>query len=228
MTENKQRRPILIASFSALFAAARIFRASEMEGGNFRSLLPRTASRKASGYRSDYRVAQTTSPGSRITNHQSLITTHETPRPCMGYLHRVFLNLHSAPVDITVDKGTPYISEKAQQNQHFKYHRSVRYSYRAVNKSLADRRASTPASLRRAASIVTRLCNMHRSGAACSLNVTSIGICLSRQHCVVAATSHFSPRNVLPPLTHPKCGTIVKRTFGMLAAHEPRVFPGIS
>ena len=182
MTENKQRRPILIASFSALFAAARIFRASEMEGGNFRSLLPRTASRKASGYRSDCRVAQTTSPGSRITKHQSLITTHETPRPCMGYLHRVFLNLHRAPVDITVDKGSSTSSEKAQQNQHFKYHRSVRYSYRAVNRPLTTLRKPEPAPRRRATPIVTPIWNMHRSGAACSLNVTSIGICLSRQH----------------------------------------------
>jgi hypothetical protein len=211
MTENKQRRPILIASFSALFAAARIFRASEMEGGNFRSLLPRTASRKASGYRSDCRVAQTTSPGSRITNHQSLITTHETPRPCMGYLHRVFLNLHCAPVDITVDKGSSTSSEKAQQNQHFKYHRSVRYSYRAVNRPLTTLRKPEPAPRRRATPIVTPIWNMHRSGAACSLNVTSIGICLSRQQYVFAAISHFSSQNMLPPLTHPECGTIVKR-----------------
>jgi CDP-diacylglycerol---glycerol-3-phosphate 3-phosphatidyltransferase len=35
---------------------------------------------------------------------------------------------------------------------------------------------------RRPAPIVTLLWNMHRSGAACSLSVTIIGICLSRQH----------------------------------------------
>src|SRR5271155_6024520 len=125
MTENKQQRPILITSFSTLFVAARIFRARETEGGNFRSLLPRTASRKASGYRSDCRVARTASPGSRITNRQPLITNHETPRPCEGFSHRVFLSSHRAPVDITVDKGSSTSSEKAQQNKHFKYYRSV-------------------------------------------------------------------------------------------------------
>src|SRR5271154_5475779 len=110
---NKQRRPILIASFSALFAAARIFRASEMEGGNSRGISPQTASRKASGHRPDCRVARTASPGARITNRQSLITNHETPRPCVGFSHRVFLSSHRAPVDITVDKGSSTSSEKA-------------------------------------------------------------------------------------------------------------------
>ena len=51
-------------------------------------------------------------------------------------MHRVIHTVHQAPVDITVDKGTPPISEKPQQNQHFKYHRVVRYSYRAVNTPL--------------------------------------------------------------------------------------------
>jgi hypothetical protein len=182
MTENKQQRPILIASFSTLFAAARISRTREMEGGNFRTFWPHTASRKASGYLPDCRVARATSPGARITNHQSLLTNHETPRPCLGYSHREFLNSHSAPVDITVDKGSSTSSEKPQQNQHFKYHRSVRYSYRAVNRPLTTLRKPQPAARRRAAPIVTLIWNMHRSGAACSLNVTSIGICLSRQH----------------------------------------------
>jgi hypothetical protein len=194
MTENKQRRPILIASFSALFAAARIFRASEMEGGNSRWISPQTASRKASGHRPDCRVARTASPGARITNRQSLITNHETPRPCVGFSHRVFLSSHRAPVDITVDKGGSTSSEKAQQNQHFKYHRSVRYSYRAVNRPLTTLRKPKPAPRRRATPIVTPIWNMHRSGAACSLNVTSIGICLSRQHVrIYRNRANFTP-----------------------------------
>ena len=152
----------------------------------------------------------------------------KTPRPRSQLLHRVIHTVHNAPVDITVDKGTPPISEKAQQNQHFKYHSLARSSYYPVNKSLTALWKSKPTPPQPAAPIVTPIWNMHRSRAACSLNVTSIGICLSRQHRVFTAISHFSLRTVLPPLTHPECGTIVKPTFGILAAHEPRLFPGNS
>jgi hypothetical protein len=203
MTENKQQRPFLIASFSALFAAAEIFRARGTSAWNSRAL---------------YGAFRThNSRGSR-----------EMPRPRTRFLSRIVLNLRGGPVDITVDNEAPLDGEKPQQNQHFKYQRAARYSYRPVNKTLIPPPAAQLVATGRAAPTVTPVWNMHRSGAACSLNVTSIGICLSSQQSVVTAMAHFSPRNVLPPLTHPECGTIVKRTFGMLAAHEPRVFPGIS
>ncbi len=187
MTENNNRRPILIASFSAVFAAA------------------------------DDSCAQENSAGSR-----------ENPRSRPQLFHRVIHTIHNAPVDITVDKGTPPLSEKAQQNQHFTYHRAVRYSYGAVNNPLTSPHAPRIIFPPRAIRMITPVWNMHRSGAACSLNVTSIGICLSRQQYVVTAISHSSLRILPPPLTHSECGTIVKPTFGMLAAHELRVFPGTS
>ncbi len=162
--------------------------------------------------------------------HYAAFRTQDSRGSCQTHplrvpvLHRVILKSNSAPEDITVDKGTPPTSEKAQQNQHFKYHRTVRYSYRDVNRPLIPPSASQFVAPGRAAPNVTPLWNMHRSGAACSLNVTSIGICLSSQQYVVTAISHFSLRNVLPPLTHPECGTIVKRTFGMLAGPRAKGF----
>jgi hypothetical protein len=181
-----------------------------------RSFLGRENSRRNS--RGQFSASRTQrSRGSRAT-------TGLSPQ----FLHRVIHTVHNAPVDITVDKGTPPTGEKAQQNQHFKYHRPMHQSYRHVNKQLITLSILEPAPLRRAAPIVTPIWNMHRSRAACSLNVTSIGICLSRQQYGFSATRHFSSRNVRRSLTHPECGTIVKRTFGMLTAHEPRVFPGTS
>jgi hypothetical protein len=157
MTENKQQRPILTASFSVVFAAAEIFRAREMSGRNWRAPL------------SAFRAPQP--PGSR-----------ETPRISRHSCRCAILKLHNAPVDITVDKRSSTSSEKPQQNQHFKYHRVVRYLYHDANKALIPPQSISPAPSRRTPLIVTLVWNMHRSGAACSLNVTSIGICLSRQH----------------------------------------------
>jgi len=157
MTENKQQRPILIASFSALFAAAEIFRAREMNGWSSRAQF------------SAFRAPEP--PGSR-----------ETPRISRHSCRCAILKLHNAPVDITVDKRSSTSSEKPQQNQHFKYHRAVRYSYHDANKVLIPLQSISPVPSRRTPLIVTLVWNMHRSGAACSLNVTSIGICLSRQH----------------------------------------------
>src|SRR5271156_5085833 len=157
MTENKQKRPTLIASFSAVFATTQVFRAPEMSRSKYASF--RRASR---------------AQNLRESLQKSLLKPQ--------VMHRVIHTIHNAPVDITVDKGTPPISEKAQQNQHFKYHRAVRYSYRAVNTPLIAKVGAIPPAPPRPAPIVTLLWNMHRSGAACSLNVTSIGICLSRQH----------------------------------------------
>jgi hypothetical protein len=157
MTENKQQRPILIASFSAFFAAAEIFRAREMSARNSRAQLS-------------------------VFRAQKSPESCEMPRPRTQFVSGTKLKLHSAPVDITVDKGTPRTSEKAQQNQHFKYHRPVRYSYHAVNKPVTRLPTPEPTPPLRATPIVTLRWNMHRSRAACSLNVTNIGICLSRQH----------------------------------------------
>jgi hypothetical protein len=169
-----------------------------------------------------------------IATKNSLLFAHKsaksraTPRLSPQLLHRVIHTIHNAPVDITVDNEAPFNGEKPQQNQHFKYHRPVRYSYRDVNKPLATLWKPEPAPPRRAPPIVTLLWNMHRFGAACSLNVTSVGICPSKQQYVFSAMWHCSSRNVRLSLTRPNRGTIVKRTFGMLAAHEPRVFPGTS
>ena len=157
MTENKQQRPTLICTKIGLSPATQVFCAPEM-----------TRSKNAS-----FR---------RASRAQNLRDSHQESRLRPQVMHRVILNVHNAPVDITVDKGTPPISEKAQQNQHFKYHRAVRYSYRAVNTPLTAKVGAIPPAPPRPAPIVTLLWNMHRSGAACSLNVTSIGICLSRQH----------------------------------------------
>jgi hypothetical protein len=99
MTENKQQRPILIASFSAVSAAAAAFGARKMDGWNLKSRLPQPASSDTS--------------------------RHQTLRPSAQLFHRVIHTIHNAPVDITVDKGTPPNSEKAQQNQHFKYDASA-------------------------------------------------------------------------------------------------------
>jgi hypothetical protein len=139
-------------------------------------------------------------------------------------LPSVGLKFHSAPVDITVDKGTSTSDEKPQQNQHFKYHRVVRHSYRDVNKPLIAPSAPKSAPPQRPAPIITLVWNMHRFGAACSLNVTNIGICLSRQQYVFNAASHYSARTLRLSLTHPKGGTIVKRTFGMLAGPRAKGF----
>jgi len=143
-----------------------------------------------------------------------------------GDLHRAIHTIHNAPVDITVDKGGLLNGEKAQQNQHFKYHNMVPSLYRFANTALIvmvgtnwGRTSGSPAN-------VTLLWNMHRSGAACSLNVTSIGICLYEQHYVVTAIAHFSRRSMLLPLTRPECGTIVKRTFGMLVGPRAEGFSG--
>jgi hypothetical protein len=154
--------------------------------------------------------------------------SRKTPPPHPQLFHRVFHTVHIPPVDITVDKEPPPTNEKAQQIQHFKYHRPARHSYCHENKSLTALWKPQAAPSRRATPIVTPIWNMHRSRAACSLNVTTIGICLSSQHYVVTAISHFSPQHAPRPLTHPHCGTIVKSTFGILAAHEPGVFPGTS
>ena len=157
MTENKQQRPILIASFSEVLVAAEIFRAREMNGWSSRAQF------------SAFRAPEP--PGSR-----------ETPRISRHSCRCAILKLHNAPVDITVDKRSSTSSEKPQQNQHFKYHRAVRYLYHDANKVLIPLQSISPVPSRRAPLIVTLVWNMHRSGAACSLNVTSIGICLSRQH----------------------------------------------
>jgi hypothetical protein len=157
MTENKQKRPTLIASFSAVFATTQVFRAPQMSRSKYASF------RRASG-----------AQNLRESLQKSLLKPQ--------VMHRVIHTIHNAPVDITVDKGTPPISEKAQQNQHFGYHRVVRYSYRAVNTPLTAEVGAILPAPPRSAPIVTLIWNMHRSGAACSLNVTSIGICLSRQH----------------------------------------------
>jgi hypothetical protein len=144
--------------------------------------------------------AQENSPGSRET---------APPRPQL--LHRAIHTIHSAPVDITVDKGTPPNSKKPQQNQHFKSHTPVPSLYPNANTPLiANPNPNSPAPAP-SSSIVTPKWNMHRSGAACSLNVTSIGICLSSQHCVFTAISLFSAHFAPPPLTPPECRTIVKR-----------------
>ena len=138
------------------------------------------------------------------------------------------LKIHNAPVDITVDKETPPSSEKAQQNQHFKYHRPARNSYRSVNKPLITPATPQRSALSTAIRSISLMLNMHRSGAACSLSVTSIGICLSSQQPAFLRPAPFSRPCLPAPLTRPNCGTIVTQTFGMLAAHEPRVFPGNS
>ena len=143
-------------------------------------------------------------------------------------VRRRILKIHSAPVDITVDKETPPSSEKAQQNQHFKYRRPARNSYLSVNRPLISLCALQHSALSTANRSVSLMLNMHRSGAACSLSVTSIGICLSRQQRAFDAPAPFSQPCSSAPLTRPDCGTIVTQTFGMLAAHEPRVFPGNS
>src|SRR5580692_8110670 len=111
MTENKQQRPMLIASFSALFAAAHDLRAREIDGWNSRS-----------------RVSQTTSIEA---------SRHKTLRPGAQVLHRVIHTIHKAPVDITVDKEAHLNDEKAQQNQHFKSHSPVPSLYHAANTPLS-------------------------------------------------------------------------------------------
>jgi hypothetical protein len=143
-------------------------------------------------------------------------------------LHRVIHTIHKAPVDITVDKEAPPNGEKAQQNQHFKYHTAAPNLYCVVNKPLITKTLPILTASPRTTPIVTGLRNMHRSGAACSLNVTSIGICLSRQQYVVTAIAHFLQRSMLLPLTRPECGTIVRRPLKCSLAREPRVFPGTS
>jgi hypothetical protein len=95
MTEKKRKRPILISSFSAVSTAAHDSCAQEMDHWNLRSRVPQTASRECS--------------------------QHESPRPPAAVLQRAIHTIHNAPVDITVDKGTPPNSEKAQRNQHLKY-----------------------------------------------------------------------------------------------------------
>ena len=95
-------------------------------------------------------------------------------------MYRAIHTIHNVPVDITVDKEAPLIGEKAQQNQHFKSHRLVPDLYRDANTALMARRKPSYSAISCPAVIVTRLWNMHRSGAGCSLNVTRIGICLYR------------------------------------------------
>jgi hypothetical protein len=152
----------------------------------------------------------------------------ETPPPRAQVFHRVFLKLHNPPVDITVDKGTPPKSEKAQQNQHFKYHRPVPSLHRNANKELMQNlRPNSPASPP-SSTIVKPVWNMHRSGAACSLNVTSIGICLSRQHVRIYRNRAFFAAECAPAVDSPGMRDYSEMTFGMLAAHEPGVFPGTS
>ena len=144
-------------------------------------------------------------------------------------IHPVVHTTKRPPVDITVDKGAPPNSEKVQQNQHFKYHRRAQRPYSAANRPFTAALRPKSASPVRTNSIVTRSWNMHRSGAACSLNVTGIGICLSSQHYVVAAFAQFSSHTKPVPLTRPSRGTIVKpRPLECSLAREPRVFPGIS
>ena len=169
--------------------------------------------------------------GARISVHFVCKTpANRAKRYCSirGDLHRVIHTIHNAPVDITVDKGAPLNGEKAQQNQHFKYHSVVLGLYCDGNTALIAAAKPNWDSASRSAAIITGLWNMHRSGAACSLNVTSIGICLYRQHYVVTAIAHFSRRSMLLPLTRPECGTIVRRPLKCSLAREPRVFPGTS
>ncbi len=185
MTENKPQRPGLIGGFSAFFAAADDSCAQEMDGSNLPARVPHTTPPETSNRRTPCRPPEV--------------------------LHRVILNLHNAPVDITVDKATPPNRKKAQQNQHFKYCNLVLSLYSIANTALiANPKANLPAPSP-ASAIVTLIWNMHRSGAACHLNVTRIGICLSMQHYVFTAPSHFSSHFAPPPLTPPECGTIVKR-----------------
>ena len=156
--------------------------------------------------------------GAHISAHSVRKKTHESRearrRRCGSIradLHRVIHTIHNAPVDITVDKGAPLNGEKAQQNQHFKYRRVVPGLYRDANTALIATVGPNWPAISASAVIVTALWNMHRSGAACSLNVTGVGICLSRQQYVVTATAHFSSPISPPPLTPPNCRTIVKR-----------------
>jgi hypothetical protein len=202
MTENKQQRPILIDGFSALFAAAHDFHAREMDGWNLRSRVPQTISSETS--------------------------RHKTPRPGAQVLHRVIHAIHKAPVDITVDKGTPPDSEKPQQNQHFKYHRPVPSSHCAANTALIAKVEPNSPVPSPASPIITLVWNMHRSGAACSLNVTSIGICLSRQHVRIYRNRAFFAAECAAAVDSPGMRDYSETTFGMLAAHEPGVFPGTS
>jgi hypothetical protein len=187
MTENKQQRPILIASFSAPFAAAHDFRARDMDGRNSCNRVPQTTSRET--------------------------PKHETPRLPAQFLHRIIHAIHNSPVDITVDKEPPPNSEKAQQNRHFEYHQPVLRLHCDENKVLIAKVGPNSPASSPSAPIVTLVWNMHRFAAACSLNVTSVGICLSSQHYAFNAISHFSQPNPPPPLTPPKCGTIVKRSL---------------
>lgn len=202
---------LIATKFDLFFAHAELLGAQGMSGRKSRSRVPRTISKEIPEH------------GSRITSRDSRITSY-TPRISPQFLHRVIHTVHNAPVDITVDKGRSTSSEKPQQNQHFKYHRLVWHSYHDVKKVLTAPGAPNSAAPWRPAWIVTPMWNMHRFGAACSLNVTSIGICLSRQQYVFNATSHFSPRTLRLSLTRPKCGTIVKRTFGMLAGPRAKGF----
>ncbi len=227
MIENKQQRPILIASFSAFSAPAEIFSAREIDGRNSRGRVPQTKINRGHGDK-QMQIAHLKVAAAKATAKATEPARRRRYGSIRGDLHRVIHTIHNAPVDITVDKGALLNGEKAQQNQRFKYHRTVPGLYCDVNTALiATVRPNCPVSSRSAASI-TLIWNMHRSGAACSLNVTSIGICLSRQQYVVTAITQFSRRSMLPPLTRPECGTIVRRPLKCSLAREPRVFPGTS
>jgi hypothetical protein len=157
MTENKQKRPTLMCTKIGLFSATGVLRAPEMN-----------RSKKAS-----FR---------RASRAQNLNESRQKSRLKPQVMHRVIHTVHRAPVDITVDKGTSTISEKPQQNQHFKYHSRNSNLHHDVNKAFTSKPLSTRTAPCHSARNITLIWNMHRSGAACSLNVTSIGICLSRQH----------------------------------------------
>ena len=166
--------------------------------------------------------------GAHVSSHFAHKSCAHRPAQKPQVMHWVIHAIHKAPVDITVDKGSSSISEKAQQNQHFKYHRLVPSLYHDANTVLiATVMPNYPAPPPSAPNI-TLIWNMHRSGAACSLNVTSVGICLSRKQCVVTAFAPISPYIPPPPLTRPKCRSIVNRTFGMLVGPRAGVFPGTS
>jgi hypothetical protein len=193
-TENKEQRPKLIASFGQAFYDYGSFQRATAGQLGFRQPGAADENKRRTPILTGRRSHVSRAHFSTF-RAQNSCASRETPRPRAQVLRRVIHTIDSAPVDITVDKGTSLNDEKAQQNQHFKYHRVVLSLYNNVNKALiATAGPNCPASSRSAA-IVTLLWNMHRSGAACSLNVTSIGIWLSRKQYVVTAIAQFSPRN---------------------------------
>ena len=151
----------------------------------------------------------------------------EEIRQIPGVLQRKFPAIHTVPVDITVDKEPPPNDEKPQQNQRFKYRGRAPELYRAGNRELITMCSAIAAVSSRSNPPVTGLLNLHRVGATCSLSVTSVGICLSRQQRAFPPPVRYSPPSLPAPLTRFHRGTIVATTFGFTPAREPGVFRGI-